>query len=385
MSLSSASDRSRLVIRRGLCRRAALLGAALTALLSTSCTTRDDSYWIGAVGQYAGDEAAHENMRGILLAVRQLNQAGGIHGHPVRLVMKDDGGRGDAAARIAHLFVADKRISVVVGHTTSAAMIAAAPVYDNHLVAIATTASAPALTGISPWVFRVIPSDSVTGAQLARFAASRGWRRAAVLYENDVYGRGLADAFTGAFRGIVLSVDPIVPDSADLSTFVRFYERFKPDVIFVITRPSYVPASLREGLAQKHLPVAIVASEGSTDLERDVGRAEGIYTSAPFSSLSTGADRGKFTRDYVAAFGNPPKEEAALAYDAAITAFAALAAVGPHRAAIRRYMRALDNDAAPVGATGPIYFDSVGDRRALGGVLLQVRAGHVVVLSDTLR
>src|SRR6185437_7510157 len=60
MSLSSASDRSRRVIRRGLCRRAALLGAALTALLSTSCTTRDDSYWIGAVGQYAGDEAAHE-------------------------------------------------------------------------------------------------------------------------------------------------------------------------------------------------------------------------------------------------------------------------------------------------------------------------------------
>jgi branched-chain amino acid transport system substrate-binding protein len=364
---------------------AALLGAALASLLSTACTRHDDAYWIGAVGQYEGDEAAHENLRGILLAVRQVNHSGGIHGHLVRLRMKDDGGRGDLAARIAHAFVADKRISVVVGHTTSAAMIAAAPVYDNHLVAIATTASAPALTGISPWVFRVIPSDSVTGARLARFAASRGWLRAAILYENDVYGRGLADAFSSTFPGTLVSADPIVPDSADLSTFVRFYERFTPDVIFVITRPSHVPASLREALARKHLPVAIVASEGSIDLERDVVRADNVYTSAPFSSLSTRTDRGKFTRDFEAAFGYPPKQEAALAHDAAITAFAALAAVGPDRAAIRRYMRALDKDSAPLGATGPIYFDSLGDRRALGGVLLQVKRGRVVALADTLR
>ncbi|HXT15045.1 MAG TPA: ABC transporter substrate-binding protein [Gemmatimonadaceae bacterium] len=365
--------------------KAALLIASFASLLGVSCTRRDDAYWVGAVGQYAGDEAARENLRGIQLAVSQVNRSGGIHGHLVRLVTKDDAGRGDLAARIAHSFVADERVSVVVGHTTSAAMIAAAPVYDRHLVAIATTASAPALTGISPWVFRVIPSDSVTGARLARFAASRGWHRAAILYENDVYGRGLADAFSGVFPGTIVSSDPIVPDAADLPTFVRFYERFTPDVIFVITRPSYVPASLRDALANKHLPVAIVASEGSTDLEHDVARAEDIYTSAPFSSLRDGGDRGEFKRDYEAAFGNPPMQEAALAYDAAVTAFAALAAVGPDRAAIRGYLRALDNDTAPIGATGRVYFDSLGDRRALGGVLLQVKRGHVVALADTLR
>jgi branched-chain amino acid transport system substrate-binding protein len=385
MSRHNASCRSATTVGRAVVAGIALAGAAFTPVLFTSCSRNDDSYWIGAVGQFEGDAAAHENMRGILLAVRQVNEAGGIHGHLVRLMMKDDGGRGDVAARIAHVFVADKRISVVVGHTTSAAMIAAAPVYDKCLAAIATTASAPALTGISPWVFRVIPSDSVTGARLARFAASRGWRRAAILYENDVYGRGLADAFSDAFAGTIVSADPIVPDTADIGTFVRFYGRFRPDVVFVITRPSSVPVSLSEALARKRMSVAILASEGSTDLERDVSRAEDIYTSAPFSSLSNGRDGGKFTRDYEAAFGAAPKQEAALAHDAAVAAFAALAAVGPDRGAIRRYMHALDIATAPIGATGPIYFDSLGDRSASGGVLLQVKRGRVVVLADTLR
>ncbi len=364
--------------------RAAALGA-LGALLAAVAGCRSHApYWVGAAGQFDGSEPARENLRGVTLAAEEVNAAGGIDGHAVRLVIHDDGGIGESAARVAHELVADRRVSVIVGHTTSTAMLAAAPVYDGRIAAIATTATAPMLSGISPWVFRVVSSDSVTGAQLAQFSAQRGWRSAAILYQNDVYGRGLADAYRANFPGRVISSDPVPADVQDLSTFVRFYRQFAPDVVFVVAGRSKIPVLLRKALLDRHLHVAILASEGSMDLRLGSQGADQIYVEAPFSSDDGGPQATRFAARFEARYGHAPSHDAALAYDGALTAFAALRAVGPDRSAIRTYLDRLDAAHAPVGATGRIYFDSLGDRVGTHAVLLQVKQGRLAVLASVL-
>src|SRR5512133_3856169 len=109
------------------------------------------------------------NKRGMDLAVADINAAGGVRGRPLELVSRDDGGSAVKATAIAQEFVADPNIVAVVGHVNSGAMVAAARVYDGHLAAVATTATAPDLTGVSPWVYRVISSDSTNGLDIARF------------------------------------------------------------------------------------------------------------------------------------------------------------------------------------------------------------------------
>src|SRR5688572_29048887 len=121
----------------------------------------------------------------------------------------DDSGNGRVAARVAQDLVDSVKYAAVIGHLTSGAMKAAAKVYDGRIAAVATAASSPELTGISPWAFRVIASDSVSGIDIARYATRLGKRRAAILYENSAYGRGLADAFRRNFAGDVIGVDPI--------------------------------------------------------------------------------------------------------------------------------------------------------------------------------
>ncbi|HVX42164.1 MAG TPA: ABC transporter substrate-binding protein [Gemmatimonadaceae bacterium] len=360
----------------------ALLAAAL---LAAGACQRHEPYWVGAAGQFAGREPARENLRGIELATDEVNAAGGINGHPVRLVVRDDQGEGELAAHAAHEFVADSRVSVIVGHTASTAMLAAAPIYDGHIAAIATTATAPMLSGISSWVFRVVASDSTTGAELARFSAARGWRSAAVLYQNDVYGRGLADAFRAHFPGRIVSSDPVPADVQDLSTFGRFYQRFTPDVVFVVASRSTIPVLLRKTLADLHLHAAILASEGSMDLGPGSSRAEDIYVEAPFSAEEQDPPSERFARAFERRYGHAPSHDAALAYDGALTAFAALRAAGPDRAAIRRYLAALDEAHAPIGATGKVFFDSLGDRVGMHPVLLQVRRGRLGLLATGLR
>ena len=144
------------------------------------------------------------NRKGIELAVDEINARPERRGSPLRVVYRDDEGDGEKASRIAQEFVDSLDISAVIGHVNSGAMVSAAQVYDGRLAAVATTATSPALTGISPWAFRVISSDSANGIDIAKFAARSGLRRAAILYENNTYGRGLAFFVLGARLAVVL-------------------------------------------------------------------------------------------------------------------------------------------------------------------------------------
>src|SRR4029077_19250494 len=112
------------------------------------------------------------------------------------------------------------------GHVNSGAMVSAARVYDKHLAAVATTATSPALTGISRWAFRVIPSDSANAMQIAQFANKLGSKRAAVLDENNPYGRGLADHFQKQFTATTIPTDAIAEgDEQTFEPFVSWYKR----------------------------------------------------------------------------------------------------------------------------------------------------------------
>src|SRR6185437_4293827 len=107
------------------------------------------------------------------------------------------------------------------------------------------------LTGISPWTFRVIPSDSANGITIAQFANNRGRKRAAVLYENNPYGRGLADNFRRSFAGQIISIDPIAEGSQqDFEPYVSWYKREHPDMIFYAGTDQSGLAFLKEARRQ---------------------------------------------------------------------------------------------------------------------------------------
>ena len=173
------------------------------------------------------------NRRGIELALEEINESRRSTGDTVAILFRNDEGNGSKAAEIAQEFVADTRVVAVIGHVNSGAMVAAARVYDRQLPAVATTASSPALSGISSWTFRVIPSDSVNAIKMANFATQLGRRRVAILYENNSYGRGLTAAFRRNFLGQIISIDPMLEGAQNLEPYVAYYRARQPDLVFV--------------------------------------------------------------------------------------------------------------------------------------------------------
>lgn len=351
-------------------------GALVFAAFAVSCARKPADVVFGAAGPWNEGYGAM-NKRGIDLAVEEINAGGGVRGRPLRVLDRDDGADGRKATAIALDFVRNPEISAVIGHVNSSTMVAAAKIYDANLPAVATTATSPDLTGISPWVFRVIASDSATGVDLAQFARRLGHRRAAILYENDSYGRGLADAFRRSFDGAILSIDPIASGNGNFEPYIAFLKQQSPDLVFVAGTEASGMAILREARRQQ-VSSTFLGGDGWTGIVGEPA-AEGSYVGAPFTASDQRLEAQRFVTAFRRKFSMTPDGNAALAYDATKLLARIVEQVGPDRAAIRERLAELDEATAYRGVTGSIRFHASGDPVGKGVVIARVHSGELIV------
>jgi branched-chain amino acid transport system substrate-binding protein len=360
-------------------RRFAFAALALTTLSTFACSTRPSAYLIGAAAPQELDYGIQTN-RGIMLAVEEINRNGGINGVPLRVVNRDDQASSVTAVKIASEFTADPAILAVVGHASSAAMLSAAPVYDaGRLVALATAPSSPDLTGISPWVFRMITSDSVNGMTLAAFASSFSDSlgrpvRAAILYTNDAYGRGLSEAFQRHFQGRIISADP-VSETSDFEPFIAYLKLQDPDIVFVASDERVGLAILQEAKRQS-FTTRFLGGDGWHGVAQD-SSADGVYIGVPFTAQRVDANTNRFIKEFRVKFGTLPTAHAALAYDATHLIARAMLEGGAKRTAIRAYLSGLTKSNAFQGTVGSTYFAETNDPVGNHFQITRVRSGQL--------
>lgn len=352
-----------------------IFGVALLAG-AVACSGVSGPVVLGAAGKWDTGYGAMSK-RGSELAVAELNAAGGINGDSVVLRQLDDQANGAVAAAVADSLVQDPRVVAVVGHLASGAMVAAAPVYDaGRLPAVATTATSPDLTGISPWVFRVVPSDSASAMALAAFATTLGRQRAAILYENDAYGRGLADAFRRAYRGRIVSADPVAPDRTDFEPYLAWFKQQNVDLVFMAgTEGTGIPFVKQARAAG--LSADLLGSDGWVPVSRE-SEATGIYVGVPFAASDPRPAARQFVTAFKARYGMEPDNNAALAYDAVKLVARAVSEVGRDRTKIREW---LASGAAVEGATGTLKLGATGDPDGKGIRMTRAVNGSLELVS----
>ena len=310
---------------------------------------------LGAAGAW---ETAYGDMahRGVELAAEEMNRQGGINGRLVNVTFRDDQADGGMAADIAREFVDDPKIVGVIGHLSSTAMVAAARVYDGELAALSPSATSPDLTGASRWLFRLNPSDSMTGRRLGEMARTQfGKRRVAVIYDNTSYGRGLVEPFLSGLGLPPVALEPIDPSGEGIAVNIAAIERQKPDLVFAVGTVSGPP--VLKALRAAGITVPVIAGDGWSGIETGM-EIRDVMIALPFSSTEQRADAKRF----VAAFRNRYKLEpdayAALSYDATI-ALARAAATGRTRAGTRETLASMRDTRGY--ATGAVRFSKTGD------------------------
>ena len=132
---------------------------------------------------------------GARMAVEAINARGGLDGEPVELVIVDDLSDPARAEAIARNLV-EQSVVAVIGHFTTGASNAAAPIYAHAGIVMITPASTdPTLTERGHWnVFRVAPRDDRQGDVAGRHLATEfGGARIGIVHDKSAYGKGLAD------------------------------------------------------------------------------------------------------------------------------------------------------------------------------------------------
>lgn len=304
------------------------------------------------------------------LAAKEVNAAGGIKGRPLELVLRDDFGDSDSSVAVANeLYASD--VAAVVGPAYSGMLLASAPVYNggrNPLVQLSPSASSPLVSTAGPFTFRLCPSDLAYGAALARFASDKGLRRAAVLYVNDAYGRGVRETFAAEFSqlgGEVVELDPFLAASPDVSLYLARILKEKKAQAIVLAANQAEGLKVLAQIRGAKLALPILAGDGMAGAERtDPALAEGIFVSSGYIA----GNPSPLNRTFVAAYqqmfprAGPPDQGAAAAYDAVKLLARVIEKAGTDRKAVREALSHVgQGDAAYDGVVGRVAFDSLGD------------------------
>lgn len=378
----------------------ATLQAAVAATFVSACGSGGEPIVIGAAGPFE-QPTGLSMRRGVEMAMAEINSAGGIDGRMLQIEWGDDRGDTEQAIRVATQMRTNEQVVAVVGHVSSGATLKAAPVYNydassssrgqgelagtEPLVAISPASSSPAVSRAGEWTFRLVPTDLEHAPALAAHAQRLGGRRAAILYNNDDYGRGLMLGFTESFSragGAVVSRDPYLPPVAQstggLEPYLARALQRRPDVL-LIAGPANGALAVVRSARRMGFAGPILGGDGLTDLKESGAAAEGIFVTSAY--IPDGADTAshRFVTEYQRRFnGELPNHRGAMAYDAVHLLARVIEEVGADRAAIRKRLAKIEGGDAYRGVTGTIAFDSVGDVRGREVAVGVIRGGRLV-------
>ena len=154
---------------------------------------------IAIVGPITGPDAVlgEQMQRGAEMAVKHINQAGGVLGEPLVLQVGDDTCEVEDAVAIADQILKSGAV-FVVGHLCSSTSIAASKIYHKgRVLQISPGSTNPELTdqGLEN-VFRVCGRDDKQGPTAADYVIEgKLGSKVAVIHDKTTYGQGLADEF----------------------------------------------------------------------------------------------------------------------------------------------------------------------------------------------
>ncbi len=338
---------------------------------------------VGEVASLTGKEAAfgQSSHKGTLLAIEELNAAGGVLGQKLELLTEDNESKSGESVTAAKKLIARDKVVSLLGEVASSRSLEMAPVAQAfHVPMISPSSTNPKVTEIGNYIFRVCFIDPFQGTAMSKFARNtlKVNRVAMLTSVSSAYSVGLAKYFKENFlaNGGTIAVEQKFSEGdRDFNAQLTAIKAANVQAIFV---PGYYTeaALISKQARALGLNLPLFGGDGweAPQLIEIGGEAvNGVYYSTHYSPENT----SPVVRTFIAKFqkrwnGETPDAMAALGYDSAeILADAIKRAASTKPTGIRDALASTKNFP---GVTGNITIDA--ERNASkSAVVVSVRDG----------
>jgi len=303
-----------------------------------------------------------QQSNGALLAVDQINAAGGIAGAKLQLIVEDDGSVRDQGITAFRKFIEQDKVVAILGPTLSAVAAGAHPVAQAAgvpVIAISNTGLGivgKCEYGPCDWIFRASLGEQSAVPETVKAATQKlGLKKVVIIYGDGKFELDDLTIFKEAFKANGVTVSKEIAYTAKDVDFAPFVTQAKGE------NPDAVVASSLAGPAGKILDEVAKQMPG----KRVIG-GNGLNSAALLSNANAGlmvvgtawskASTDKTNTDFVAAyktkFGADPDQFAAQSYTAMIVLADALKRSGTatDRAGVKKALEGVSGLATPLGA-----------------------------------
>ncbi|QIO54515.1 ABC transporter substrate-binding protein (plasmid) [Rhizobium leguminosarum] len=376
------------VSRRALFISTAVFSLAVTVSgLPAIALAADGTIKLGLVAPMSGPNARYGafSMHGAELAVKDINDAGGIDGMKIELLNADSQGTPVEGVSAARRLIDQDGVDFIIGDVSSSVTLAIQPVAEDAEVLLLNAASSnPKITyqagvGGFKWTYRNYPTDENRALIVAKYAAEqRGFTKFAVLSVDSDYGRS-AITFTKKylpdFKGEILSEDYYKEGEVDFrSVLAKIRDNGAQAIIMyglADTTPIIARQMIELGIAGK---VTLIGN-GEFNTEKTIKSApsalEGAVEAAAWLPQFDSPESKAFVEKFTATYNEAPNNHAYVHWDTVNLLAAAIKQAGSADKVKVRDALSKIKYKSPVGE---VTFDDHNQAR-LPMILLQIENG----------
>lgn len=298
-------------------------------LISSPLSKAAEPIYIGTVQPVTGPYAAFGTKfyQAYNIAADEINAKGGIKGRPIKIVFEDSQDKMDLGQTAAEKLIARKEIIAIIGGRLSGVGYAIAQICERaKMPYLVDHPSADIVTKSGfQWTFRLNPASSFNSVPLQQFLknVATDVKKVACLYENTIYGKGVAEPFKkfleeNKYEIVVSEVyPPLALDYRDLLTKTK---AANPDLVFMASNIPDSALILRQarelGLKPKMFSGAGAGFSISEFIEQATVAGNHVYSTGPWSGNPKDPAVQAFMKKFMQRFGKYPKEHEAEGYAA---------------------------------------------------------------------
>lgn len=341
---------------------------------------------IGVGGAHSGDLASYgiPSVHAAELVAEKWNEAGGVLGRQLELIVEDDQCKPEIATNTAAKLLGENVVAVM-GHICSGATKAALGIYvDSEIITISPSATNPPLTksGDYPNFFRTIAPDDAQAVTETNFIVDElGLESVAILHDKGDYGKGFATFMREYLleEGVeVVLFEGITPGALDYNAVVN--KVANSDAEGLVWGGYHPEASkLVTQMRNKGMDMPFLSEDGVKD-ETFIAVAgefaEGVYATGPVDT-SDNPLYIEATEAHVDKYGEKPGAFFHNAYAATEALLNAIDKAGSTEYAAIKDALTSEYVETPLGK---ISFDDKGDAIGVGFSVYQVQDGEFVEL-----